>query len=225
MHEEQRITEAGTAGMNMAEHHAEELRWCGKGAETSALTPKGRMRRLLARVRMFFVRLAIRLAAVGKVLPGAFVVELRDAAGCLKGRDVFTSSALFNALTDEGANLLFAILFGATAKVSNWYFLLTTAAPSAGSTLASISECASGNQPGYARSSAITWDFATSRHAKTGNKVFTATAAWTAGATHMCLCTAASGTSGTLFNYLALSATRQPAANGDTITVSWDGSL
>jgi hypothetical protein len=96
--------------------------------------------------------------------------------------------------------------------------------PSAGTTLATITECAAGACPGYARSS-ITWDFGTSRHARTGNRVFTATGAWTYGATHLFLCTAASGTSGMCFNYLALSATRQPAASGDTITVSWDGSL
>ncbi len=159
------------------------------------------------------------------------VVELRDRHGNLKGRDVFTAEDLHNALTDEGCNALFGILFGATAKPGGWYMALARGAaaggtdPSAGSTLATLSECAAGACPGYARSGSITWDFGTTRHARTGNRVFTATGAWTYGATHLCLCTAASGTSGILFNYLTLQATRQPAASGDTITVSWDGSL
>ena len=154
-------------------------------------------------------------------------VTSRNAKGEVTGQDRFTARDLLNALTDEGANDLFAIYFAASGRSAgnSWYIGLATAAPSAGSTLATISEAATGNQPGYARSSAITWDFATNRHAKTGNKVFTATGAWTAGVTHLFLTNAASGTAGKLFNYLALSATRQPAANGDTITVSWDGSL
>lgn len=151
-------------------------------------------------------------------------VTLRDADGNVKGEDVFTAADLRNALTDEGANHVWAVLFGSTAKDAGWHLGLTTAAPNAASTLATISEAAAGNQPGYARA-AITWDFATARHAKTGNRVFTATAAWSAGVTHLFLTNAASGTTGKLLNYLALSATRQPAANGDTITVSWDGSL
>lgn len=196
------IGNKATDGVNMAEHHAEKIPWLGLGAEHSEITPKG-----------------------------ALVVEHRGADGTLKGRDVFTAQDLKNALTDEGANALFAILFGATAKPAGWYIGLIRGAaaggtdPVAGSTLANISEAAAGACPGYARSGAITWDFGTSRHARTGSRVFTASGAWTYGVTHLFLCTASSGTSGIMFNYLALSATRQPAATNDTITVSWDGSL
>ena len=127
------------------------------------------------------------------------------------------------ALTNEGANDLWTTYFAASGRSAGatWYMLLTSATPSATSTLANITEI-SGN--GYARQ-AITWDFGTARHAKTGNVVFTATAAWPSGATYLGICNASSGTSGKLFNYLALSATRTPAANGDTITVSWDGNV
>lgn len=189
-------------GMAAQEHHSEALPWLGLGAERSELTPKG-----------------------------ALVVEHRGADGELKGRDVFTARDLRNALTDEGANNLFGVFFGAAAKAAGWYMGLIRGAaaggtdPAAGSTLSTISECAAAACPGYGRSGAITWDFGTSRHARTGSRVFTATGAWTYGATHLFLCTVASGTAGVLFNHLALSATRQPAAANDTITVSWDGSL
>lgn len=191
------VNETKGDAVNFAEHHAEKLPYLGVGTERSELTPRG-----------------------------GLVIESRNARGELTGRDVFTAEDLRNALTDEGVNDLWATYFAASGRTAGntWYLGLATAAPSAGSTLATISEAATGNQPGYARV-AITWDFGTSRHAKTGNRVFTATGAWTAGVTHLFLTNVASGTSGKLFNYLALSATRQPAANGDTITVSWDGSL
>jgi hypothetical protein len=198
-----KIIEAVADGVNMVEHHEQKLPWIGRG------------------------EVEIRVAH-------------RDADGKLIGdEDVFTKKDLFNSVTDQGANSMFAVYFAGAgtgynsqsgAKSNNWYMGLTVSAPGAASTLASISgiEIASpGNQPttGNAVRKAITWVFDTNRHVKSGNIVWTASASWSVGATHLFLCDASSGTSGVLFNYLALSATRTPAAANDTITVSWDGSL
>ena len=158
---------------------------------------------------------------VGAVTPasgGIFTVTHRNAKG-----EILSVVTGHNALTNEGANDVWATYLAASGRSAGntWYVGLVSATPSATSTLSNITEI-SGN--GYARQ-AITWDFGTSRHAKTGNVVFTATAAWASGATYLFITNASSGTSGKMLNYLALSATRQPAANGDTITVSWDGTL
>lgn len=150
---------------------------------------------------------------------GALLRTVRPMLAC----GLLSSVSGHNALTNEGANDVWATYFASSGRsVGNtWYVGLTSATPSATSTLANITEI-SGN--GYARQ-AITWDFSTARHAKTGNVVFTATAAWLSGATYLFITNTSSGTTGKMFNYLALSATRTPAANGDTITVSWDGNL
>lgn len=172
-------------------------------------------------------------------------VTLMDRYGSVKGEDLFTAKDLRNALTDQGANHLFNVYFGATAKAASWYMGLVRGAsaadastpstpgsnPTAASTLTTIATDEAAIGGNYARL-AITWvvyvdgsGTQQTRHAKTGNVVWTANGAWSQGVTHLFLCTAASGTSGIMFNYLQLSATRRPVSSGDTITVSWDGSL
>jgi hypothetical protein len=199
-----KIIEAVSDGVNMVEHHEQKFPWIGRGEVE--------------------VRVALR----------------NEDGKLIGGEDVFTKRDLFNSITDQGANSLFAVYFAGAgtgygaisgAKSSAWYMGLTTSAPGPSSTLGSIQpgiEIAAATQPviGGVYRKPITWVWDTTRHVKSGNLVWTANAAWSPGATHLFLCdVSGTGTNGILFNYLALSATRTPAAQNDTITVSWDGSL
>jgi hypothetical protein len=122
--------------------------------------------------------------------------------------------------TNEGSNyLLNAMAKGATIAADTLYIALCTAAPTATSTLATISEHTTVG--GYARKQ---WTSANANLGGTGNSVLSMGAAvqWGTGitltaATHWVLCTTASGTAGKCIAWGALSATRS-LTTADTLT-------
>lgn len=128
-----------------------------------------------------------------------------------------------NDLADEGENdILSVYLRGATAPTS-FYFALAGADPGETGTLATMTEVTG---TGYARIAVArnTTDWPTLAldsgdfKATSATKTFTAGGNWT-NATHLVLCTAASGTAGKLVAYKALGATRS-LINTDQLAVS-----
>lgn len=127
-------------------------------------------------------------------------------------------------LSTEGANFIITTQTqGGTIAADSLYLGLATSAPSAGSTLASVAEHTTTG--GYARKQLTSANLVV-----TGNNVNAATPVrWGTGitltsATHWFLCNAASGTSGKLIAYGALSATRS-LTTADYLDVDFDWTL
>jgi hypothetical protein len=130
-----------------------------------------------------------------------------------------------NQLADEGEQMMLDCSFRGAVNTGNLFFALVGQAPSETTTMATLAgELTVAN--GYARIAVArnTTDWPTLAlqggdfRADSATKTFTATGTWAA-ATHLCLVSSASGTSGLFIAWSALSATRT-LVNGDTLQVS-----
>lgn len=117
-----------------------------------------------------------------------------------------------NAIANEGeAEILNVVFLASQAVRANYYLMLLTAAPSASTTLSTMTETVSGTDLGYSRQAIASADWG----ALTGTQPTTTTAAkktfgpntkgsdWVA-ITHVALGTASSGTSGKFILYVVL---------------------
>lgn len=127
---------------------------------------------------------------------------------------------ILNALANEGEEDILDVYFDAQAVRTSLYFRLYNDTPAETDTLATLVSETSGTGYG-AQTVTRGTDWSAPDHSTgtvTGTKTFTATGTWT-DATQLILATVASGTSGLLISYAALSQTRT-LGNGDTLDVT-----
>lgn len=156
---------------------------------------------------------------------GHYVVECRDKNGKLKWRDTIE-----NLVVDEGKNDALDKYFAGSGYTAAWYLGLIsstgyTTGPAAGDTMASHGGWAEDQNYSEGTRPAPTWNAASGGSKATNATSFSINASTTIKGCFMVTNSTKGGTTGILYSAGLFSGGDKAVDNGDTLNVTWTGSL